>query len=131
MSVVFDAATVVAAHTAVRNAWDAATGTNCSVTVCDSGGAILSVVNLTAVCGTIDAVGGTNPGRFTLTPDGRDESAIGGANPAHHVNIRDRAGVTRCTLPCATGTPTSGVCVMASLTVVAGAPFEITSLYFG
>lgn len=126
MAATYDLGTIVAAHEAVVAEWDAA-GSSCYINVCNSANGVLATVLLSYPCGTVSPT----TGQLSLNFNGRDEDAASGGT-AHHIDIKDHAGVARCSVPCVESpTPVSGFCAMVSTTVVEGAPFEVSSVTFG
>ena len=116
----------IAVHTAAKVAIDAA-GAAGRVDIVDEENVVLATVPLTYPCGTVS---GTT-GQLTVTPDGRDESAANGG-VAHHADICDKDGKKLLVLSCVEGaSPVADACVLAVLTVVENAPFEITSITIG
>lgn len=113
---------IVAAHNALLTL--IATGTNDpAITIHSSADTLLAEIPLASTPGTVNQTTGV----FTLTANGREESAPAGGT-ASYATIRDAGGNAMRSIPCQQGTAAvSGYCVLSTLTIVQGEPVEILS----
>lgn len=113
------------AHTALLALIDA--GTAGSIKIRSSADVLLAQVPLEDPGGTVN---GTT-GQLTLNLDGRDESADATGTMAY-AEVCSSAGTVYLAIPAQQGTvAVSGKIVANTLSVVAGAPFEILSAVIG
>lgn len=117
---------LVAVHSAVRAKIDEA-GTAAYINVYDASNVLLSTLPLLYPCGVVDS--GTGQLEFSI--GARDEEAAA-QGVAHHANLCDRNGKVMMSAPCSEGSaPVADTFVLASLTIVAGAPVELLSATLG
>lgn len=117
---------LVDAHTAFRDLIDAGTGAG-KIFIRDNSDTLLAEIPLSDPCGTVD--GGT--GQLTFSIAGPDSSANATGTAAYcefadsddnvHLSMDAQVGVT----------PVSGVIVLNTLSIVAGAPVTVISATVG
>ncbi len=114
----------VAIGQGIINAIDAHPTTPGYMAIYNASDVMLSRVNFTRPSGTVNS--GT--GIATLTPSGRDNSAIA-AGIAATLRIFDGYGSEKCSLPCEAGaSAVIGKNIMPSLSIATGQPVEYGSV---
>lgn len=122
----YSAAALVAAHTSFRDLVDSGAGPGL-IRVRSNLDVLLAEIELDDPCGVVN---GTT-GKLTLAISGPDLSA-NASGTAGYVEICDSLGTAYLSLPVQTGTvAVSGVAVLNSLTIVAGAPVNVVSAVIG
>lgn len=125
-SATYSAAAKIAAHTAFLGLIDAGSGAG-YIAIRDASDVLLAQVPLDDPGGTVN---GTT-GQLTLAIAGRDESADASGTAAY-AEVCDSDDTVHLSLPAQVGTvAVSGKLVVNTLSVVAGAPFEILSAVIG
>lgn len=126
-SYTYSVAAKVAAHTAFRDLIDGHATQPGQIRVRDAADVLLGTITLADPCGAVSG----ETGQVTFAPMTRDESGDVGGTIAY-VEICDGAGAVHLALPAEAGTaPVAGKAVFNTLTVVAGAPIEISSVTVG
>lgn len=116
-------AVLTAAHASLLALLDAA-ATPAKITLHSSADTLLSTVPLTQPAGSVDS----ETGALTLTPDGRDDSAVAGG-VASYASIRDGDDTVLRSLPCISGmAPVPGYCVLNNLSIVEGGPVALEDI---
>ncbi len=122
----YSVAVLVAAHTMFRDMIDAGSAAG-KIRVRDSSDVLLAEVPLSDPGGSVNGA----TGQLTLAIAGRDESA-NASGTAAYAEICDSDNTVLLALPAQAGTTAvQGKIVCNTLTVVAGAPFEILSAVIG
>jgi hypothetical protein len=121
----YSVASLVAAHTALRDLIDAGTGAG-FLRLRSSAGVLLAELTLTEPAGTVS---GTT-GRLTLTASGPADALATGT--LAYGEFCDSAGLVHLALPAALGAaPATGAIVVNSLAILQGAPVELISATAG
>ncbi len=125
-SATYSAAALVAAHTTFRDLIDAGSAAG-FIRIRNSADVLLATVPLDDPCGTVN---GTT-GQLTFAIAGPDPSAAT-TGTASYAEFCDSDGTVHLALPAQTGTtPVSGVIVINTLSIVAGAPVHVLSATIG
>lgn len=122
----YSPAAMIAVHTALLGVidGDALPG---KVTMHDSDDVLLAEIPLDDPGGSVDQ----DTGVFSLTPDGREDSAPATGTPSYGT-LRDGAGTAIHSLPCMVGTEAVlGYCVISSMSIQAGGVVELVSWTIG
>lgn len=125
-SATYSVAARVAAHTAFRDLIDAGPAGG-FIRIRSASDVLLAQIPLTDPCGTVNG----STGQLTITMAGRDESADASGTAAYG-EFCDSTGLVHLSLPAQAGSaPASGLIVINTLSIVAGAPVEVLSATIG